>query len=864
MAATEALKLTSPLGDDVLVTGLRGREALSELFSFQITILMENRKPLAFDKLLVQPVTLDMTFVQGKTRHINGIVRSISEGARDATFTEYTLDVCPKLWVLTRTKRSRLFQHQNVPDILKKVLAGIDVKFEIQGTFQPRRYVAQYRESDFAFACRLMEEEGFYYYFQHATGAHKMILANAPGSHVDVPFQPQVPYDVQVGGTRPELRVEQWSKTQHITPGKYTLWDHCFEMPQKTLEASKVIQESVTIGKVTHKLKTGGNDTWEVYDYPGEFAERFDGIDRSGSAKPAELEHLSKDNVRTVGIRMQQETVAAIDIRGTGNCHQFTAGHKFQLKSHHSADDSYVLTSVEHFATGQQFQTGGGGGFRYSNSFSCIPAALPYRPPQVTPKPIVAGVQLGFVVGPKGEKIFCDKYGRIKVQMHWDREGKEDADSSCWLRVSNQWGGPGWGGNFVPHVGQEVIVSYEEGDPDKPVVTGRVYNGEQMPPLGLPGNKTKSVLRDHGDNQIIMEGHGGSQHIIISSPHMNSLVSFGAAPPGTIPGTVDHGAGSGGGAGLDPMLAEAETPETLEATRSTEDVNETSPATSHEVGDPIAVSEIGAPTRDQAIADEHAESGPNCMRAEVGPPVPAAEAGSGSGSGIPWPATWLSREGLNFATGAFWNVFIGQDVQWEVKGSKTEKIIGNKVSWLGGFKTDYIGGYERKHLVGFAHTTILGWKMDIIVGWKTEIIGGRTLSVLKGSKAEIIKGDTYKLHKGKEMKYEPSGKGEKSANILQMYRDLKQVRNKRNEYLKADASMKAAGKNYQKARKIMLESQTILQQKGNSLREEVKADKKLKAAESKAIVSGDAYVKASKIKKKASQVEVTGGTVKLG
>ena len=161
----------------------------------------------------------------------------------------------------------------------------------------------------------------------------------------------------------------------------------------------------------------------------------------------------------------------------------------------------------------------------------------------------MTGIQLGFVVGPAGEEIFCDKYGRVKVQFHWDREGAENADSSCWLRVSNSWGGPGWGGNFVPHVGQEVMISYEEGDPDRPMIVGRLYNAEQMPPLGLPGNKTKSILRDQGNNQIMMEGEGGAQQVIVYSPESGAILCMGAKPPGIIPEASDQGTGSGGGAG---------------------------------------------------------------------------------------------------------------------------------------------------------------------------------------------------------------------------------------------------------------------------------------------------------------------------
>jgi hypothetical protein len=224
---------------------------------------------------------------------------------------------------------------------------------------------------------------------------------------------------------------------------------------------------------------------------------------------------------------MEQEAVNAITIRGNSNCRQLSAGFKLTLERHFDADGTYVLTTVEHSIQGPDPRTGGGG-FRYQNNFTCIPIALPFRPKLETPKPIISGPQTALTVGPPGEKIFCDKYARVKVQFHWDRKGKNDADSSCWVRVSQNWGGGNWGGMFVPHVGQEVIVEFEEGDPDRPVVTGRVYNAECMPPLKLPDHKTQSIIRDHGSNEIKLQGDHGKQSIRMFSPHGNTIFKMGA------------------------------------------------------------------------------------------------------------------------------------------------------------------------------------------------------------------------------------------------------------------------------------------------------------------------------------------------
>jgi type VI secretion system secreted protein VgrG len=533
---TRPMAVTTPLGKDVLLmVGFTGREGISQLFDFQLDLVAENQTDISFDKVLGQKVAIGLKLPGDKERHFSGICSRLSQGHRDETFTHYRMEVVPQLWLLTRRMQSRIFQHLSVPDILKKVLEGLDVSYEIMGTFHPRDFCVQYRETDFDFASRLMEEEGIYYFFKHTADGHKMVVANTPQSHPDLP-ENKVIYEEAKGGIREEMRIHTWEKTQELRSGKYTLWDHCFELPHKHLEAEKTILDSVPVGAVTHKLKVGNNDKLEIYDYPGAYAQRFDGIDKGGAPKPADLQKIFEDNKRTVEIRMQQEALPSLKIQGAGNCRQFMAGHKFTLERHFNGDGQYVLTTVEHTGSlSVDYRSGEGGEFVYENKFTCIPVALPFRPPLVTEKPVVEGPQTAVVVGPPGEIIFCDKYGRIKVQFHWDRHGKNDADSSCWIRVSNNWGGAGWGGMFLPHVGHEVIVDFEEGDPDRPLITGRVYNAQCMPPMELPKHKTCSAIRDHGGNEIICEGHGKVQQIAIFSPHSNTKLVMGNKsnpPPG--------------------------------------------------------------------------------------------------------------------------------------------------------------------------------------------------------------------------------------------------------------------------------------------------------------------------------------------
>ncbi len=520
------LALTTPLGKDVLLPiGFKGHEASSRLFNFQLDLLAESNSPILFDRILGQSVTVEIRLLNGDIRYFNGLVKRFSQGGRDDNdFLHYRAEVVPELWLLTKKVRCRVFQHFSVPEILHQVLSGLDVAFQIAGTYFQRDYCVQYRESDFDFASRLMEEEGIYYFFKHSNGNHQMVVTDTAAPTLT--GQSSVIYEEASGEVREDMRVTAWEKAQELRAGEYTLWDHCFELPGNHLEAKQKPVESVTVGKVIHKLTVGGNDQLEIYDYPGGYAQRFDGIDRHGAPQPPNLQHIFEDRDRTVKIRMEQEQAASLEIHGAGDCGQFTAGHKFTLQRHFDADGQYLLTRVEHDARmGGNYRTDNTLPFSYENRFTCIPADLRYRAPGVTPKPVIAGMQTATVVGPQGQEIFCDKYGRVKVQFHWDREGKKDADSSCWLRVAQVWAGKGWGAFFWPRIGHEVVVIFEEGDPDQPLIVGSVYNKENMPWYSLTNkqgcwpasNRPACAARRENYNGILFNDEKGHEHLSIHS-----------------------------------------------------------------------------------------------------------------------------------------------------------------------------------------------------------------------------------------------------------------------------------------------------------------------------------------------------------
>jgi type VI secretion system secreted protein VgrG len=518
------LTVETPLGGDkLLLINFSGRESLSQLFEYHLDLMAPNLEDVAFDKLLGQKVSVTLELPGNKERYFNGIVKRCSQGGRDTNFTHYRMELVPQFWLLTKTAQSRIFQHKTVEDILKKVLEGLDTTWQIQGTFHPREYCVQYRETDFDFASRLMEEEGIYYYFEHTADGHKMVVANTPQSYADL-VPGTLTYEEMTGGVRKEDRVGEWEKEQELQSGKVALWDHCFEMPTKHLEAERIVQDSVLVGTVTHKLKVAWTDKREIYDYPGGYAKRFDGITSSGGEQPSSLQNLFEDSPRTAAIRLQEQTTPSILIRGSSNCRQLVMGHKFTLKNHFNANGKYLLTYVAHEASlSSHYRSGAEGEFTYTNNFVCIPADIVFRPPRRTKKPRVEGSQTAVVVGPAGEEIFTDKYSRVKVQFHWDREGKDDANSSCWVRVATLWAGKQWGMIHIPRIGQEVVVDFLEGDPDCPIIVGSVYNADMMPPYTLPENRTQSGIKSrsstHGGadnfNELRFEDKKGEEELFI-------------------------------------------------------------------------------------------------------------------------------------------------------------------------------------------------------------------------------------------------------------------------------------------------------------------------------------------------------------
>ncbi len=525
------IRVTTPIGEDVLLLkSFEGTDELSRPFRYRLEMIAENKAKVPFDGVLGKKVTVHLQLPdESSEHHLNGVCTRFSQAGRDDTFTLYRAELVPEFQLLSRRARSRIFQRMSVPEILKEVMKGVTADWKLQGTYEKRDYCVQYRETDFNFASRLMEEEGIFYFFRQEDGAHTMVVADASSEFPELPGESELIYEELEGGTRDENRIWAWERAQEARSVRCVLWDHCFELPHKHLEAEEPILASVSAGREAHPLAVEGSDEWELYDWPGEYAQRFDGINRSGGEQQDELQKIFHDNARTAGLRMDEEAALAVEIRGSSNVKHLAAGHTLTLKRHFSGDGAYVLASVTHRATfGADYRSGKDEELAYANEFTCFPSALPFRPRRRTPKPVVPGSQTAVVVGPKGEELFTDRYGRVKVQFHWDRDGKHDEDASCWVRVAQLAAGRRWGSSFWPRIGQEVIVDFLEGDPDRPIIVGTVYNADQMPPyLGqgpdgkhrndnrVSGIKTSTTTGGNGFNELRFDDAKGAEQVFV-------------------------------------------------------------------------------------------------------------------------------------------------------------------------------------------------------------------------------------------------------------------------------------------------------------------------------------------------------------
>jgi len=484
------------------VVQCQGTEAISTLFEYTVHLVCKNtdQRIIASD-VLAQPAILTVRNEQGDTeRYVHGTAVRFVQGEESERWTHYTLTLRPQVWRLTLRQDCRIFQQQTVPDIIKAVLQGAGVpadnyRLPLYLSYEPRHYCVQYRESDLDFIERLMREEGIFYFFEHSADNHVMVLSDAYQIHVDIQDPAEIRYLRPTGLVPEEYSVYPFTNTELIQTGQVTLSDFNFEKPALNLQANQ---------------QHASDQDLEVYDYPGRYP-------------------LPESGHRYANLRLEALQVRRSQANGSTDCRRFMAGHSFTLNQHPHPEmnQRYVLTSVKISAKQPQVldEEAGDDGTHYQADFQCIPAEIPFRvadDPGKT-KPTISGVQTAIVVGPPGEEIYVDEHGRVKVQFHWDRNGQNNDLSSCWIRVSQLWAGEQWGAMFIPRIGQEVIVDFVNGDPDRPIITGRVYHGVNTPPYNLPAEKTKSTIKTRSSpggtadnfNELRFEDKKGEEQLYI-------------------------------------------------------------------------------------------------------------------------------------------------------------------------------------------------------------------------------------------------------------------------------------------------------------------------------------------------------------
>lgn len=508
MAATRKITLHSPIDrEKLLIRKATITEQLAQPYSIEMELLSPDEH-LDFDKILGRPMHIDIALDDGGSRYFHAYIVEFAQTGRLGTYATYRARCAPWLWFLTRTFDCRIFQDKTAPEIIKEIFREhgfTDFQDKLTKSYRKRDYCVQYRESDFNFVQRLMEEEGIYYYFTHKASSHSLVLADSYSGHESTSgYETIFYYPPSDNEVREKDHIHDWRQQRNIQSGKYVVTDYDFTKPRAKLETQYVQKRNFP------------NSEYEVFDYPGGYTAVADG----DHYVRARLEALQQQSERFDGI---------------GNARGQATGYLFKLAGYPRKDQNkeYLVIGARYELHAGEYESLERAPERdFLCTFQAINAKVPFKTAMTTLKPRVGGPQTASVTGPDGEEIFTDKYGRVKVQFHWDREGQRDEKSSCWVRVSQIWAGKNWGWITIPRIGQEVVVDFLEGDPDQPLITGRVYNQDNMPPYDLPANKTQSGIKTRSSrngspdnfNEIRFEDKKGSEQLYIHAEKNQDIV----------------------------------------------------------------------------------------------------------------------------------------------------------------------------------------------------------------------------------------------------------------------------------------------------------------------------------------------------
>lgn len=488
-----------------VVTAFTGSEGIFSLTEIEVELASKD-PDIDLHALIDEKACLTIHHKYDGVRHFSGVVSSAARADEGHHYTAYRLTILPPLHRLRYGSDARIFQQVSVPDIIKTLLAEhdvTDVTWNLAGTHEPREYCVQYRETYLDFIERLAAEEGIWYYFTHGPkGEHFLHFIDDLAAVPAIAACESMEYNANSGASVRGPACTQFSMKEQVRSTGYTQRDYTFKKPAYNQEHKHAAQE---VNGVAGK--------YEMYDYPGRYK-------ASVCGKPF------------TSNRMEAARVDATTAQGRADTIHLCAGHKLLLSDHPKAayNDKYLIRRVSHtgFQPGALEQDSGDGGTSYTASFKVQPYRLPYRPARRA-KPMVDGPQMAHVTGPAGEEIYCDEYGRVKVQFPWDRYGKKDEHSSCWIRVSQNWAGGSWGHMAIPRIGQEVIVEYLEGDPDQPIITGRTYHEVNKVPNELPKFKTRMVLKSDthkgsGFNELRFEDEAGQEEVWFHAQKYHNVV----------------------------------------------------------------------------------------------------------------------------------------------------------------------------------------------------------------------------------------------------------------------------------------------------------------------------------------------------
>jgi type VI secretion system secreted protein VgrG len=679
--------------DDFLVLGFEVEEELSRPFSAEVTVAPKPDVDIDPQALVGQNALLTIHLAEGH-RFINGVVSRVKnwQQGRGEHARQFRLLIVPRFWALSQNQRSRIFQGLSVPALVKKLLdaGNVESRLNLSGTYKPRGYCVQYGESDLGFICRLLEDEGILFFFEHEQTKHVMVLVDANSACEPVPGEERLVF------REPSTRAgefdyfDAFSMRLEVRPSAVALRDFDYGRPSVDLTAEASVQ----------------GHTLEVYEFPGGYQELSTGS------------HLAK-------LRLEEQRALAERFEGSSNARGLTAGHTFTLAEHpiDALNQKYLVVAASH--RGHRPELAGFEGQPdhtdrdiYRNEIRAIRASVPFRPPRQTSRPRIPGPQTALVVGPAGEEIHTDALGRIKIQFHWDRDGKRDQDSSCWVRVSQSWAGAGWGALYLPRIGHEVVVEFLEGDPDRPLVIGSVYNGLNTPPILLPSEKTRSTLRSasspggDGSNELRFEDAKGQEEVYLHAQRDLTVV--------------------------------VENDEIQKVGRN--DSLEVGHNRSRQVG---ANQSLQVGGDDQAtIAGELSSQIGGDRTATIGgsdTDVIAGDLNAVVGGAYSFSVALASVETI----GAAKSVNIGGAYEVSVGGAMNEAVGGLKSEEVGGAKSESIAG-TKTETIGGARTRTIGGDLTEEVNGKRTLKIGKDLSINVAGKLSDIVADAYKL-KAKEI-----------------------------------------------------------------------------------------------------------------